>query len=143
MTLIEQIKQDQLAARKEHKALATSLLTTLIGEATAIGKNNGNRDVTDAEVVALVKKFTKGMDDTLGYLKDSNPEGSATVLAEKEILSAYLPKQLTEAELVVVVAASMERVENTTGSLMKYLKDYYPGQYDGKMASTIIKYMLT
>ncbi len=39
MTLIEQIKKDQLAARKEHNYPLTSLLTTLIGEADMVGKD--------------------------------------------------------------------------------------------------------
>ena len=50
MTLFSQIKADQLAARKAKDGLKATLLTTLIGELTAIGKNDGNREVTDAEV---------------------------------------------------------------------------------------------
>jgi uncharacterized protein YqeY len=139
MTLFEQIKADQLTARKAHNALASSLLTTLIGEAAAIGKNNGNRDVTDAEVVALVKKFVKGMDETLGFLGNHNAEATAVVLAEKDILAAYLPKQMDEASLTEVIRELIAVTGPNLGKLMAELKTQYAGLYDGKMASQIAK----
>jgi len=142
MTLFERIKADQLASRKAHNALASSLLTTLIGEAAAIGKNAGNRDVTDAEVVALVKKFTKGMDDTLGFLGGTNPEATAVVVAEKGILAKYLPLQLTELALRHAVTSIIATEGNNMGKVMAALKSRYDGQYDGKMASAIVKELI-
>ena len=139
MTLFEKIKADQLVARKAHNELATSLLTTLVGEAAAIGKNNGNRDVTDAEVVALVKKFVKGMDDTLGFLGDTNPEATSVVNAEKYILGPYLPSQMDEATLTQAIIDIKATEGANMGKIMAALKTQYTGLYDGKMASTIIK----
>ena len=139
MTLFEKIKADQLAARKAHNSLASSLLTTLIGEAAMIGKNNGDRDVTDAEVQAVIKKFVKGMDETLDYLKDSTSEASATILAEKALLIPYLPTQMDEEELTKVVELIVFEVGGNMGKVMAELKTRYAGKYDGKMASTIVK----
>lgn len=139
MTLFEQIKADQLTARKNKYSLAAPLLTTLLGEASAIGKNDGNRDVTDAEVVALCKKFVKGMDETLGYLGNSNIGASVTIAEEKEILSKYLPKQMTELELEVEVRLIVEEVGSNMGKVMAELKARFGGQYDGKMASSVVK----
>lgn len=142
MTLFEKIKADQLAARKAHNGLASSLLTTLVGEAAAIGKNNGNRDVTDAEVVALVKKFVKGMDETLGFLGNRNAEATNVVLAEKEILSKYLPLQMTEGQLRTAIEEIILTQGVNMGKIMAALKTRYDGMYDGKMASTIIKELI-
>lgn len=139
MTLFEQIKVDQLVARKSNNKLAASLLTTLIGEASAIGKNNGNRDVTDAEVVALVKKFVKGMDETLSYLGNNNDEATKMVLREKKILDAYLPNQMDEAALTQAILDIMVLSGANVGKIMGALKAKFAGQYDGKMASEIIK----
>lgn len=139
MTLFEQIKADQLVARKAHNGLAASLLTTLVGEASAIGKNNGNRDVTDAEVVTLVKKFIKGMDETLGFLGNRNADATNVVLAEKEILLKYLPKQMNEAALTQAILDIMITEGANVGKIMGALKTKFAGEYDGKVASTIIK----
>lgn len=141
MTLFEQIKADQLAARKAHNAQAALLLTTLIGEATAIGKNDGNREVTDADILALCKKFIKGMDEMLGYLAGTNPSAVAGITAEKTILGAYLPQQMDEYVLTIAVRIILNElgVGANMGQVMAALKTKHAGMYDAKMAATIIK----
>lgn len=140
MTLIARIKADQITARKAHNALAASLLTTLLGEAQAIGKNDGNREVTDVEVVAVIKKFIKGMDESISYLqKYDNPEALKTVTTEKIIISAYLPQQMTEKELKDALVGIVSEVGPNMGKVMGTLKSKYEGLYDGKMASTLVK----
>ena len=108
-------------------------MTTLLGEATAIGKNAGNRETTDDEVVSVIKKFIKNINETVTALVSRN-EDASTYIAEREILERYLPKQLNEAELFKL-AASQESMP----AFMKFLKENYAGQYDGKLASTVAK----
>lgn len=142
MTLIEQVKADQIAARKAHNTVAAALLTTLLGEANAIGKNAGNREPNDAEVVALVKKFIKGIDETIGYLGDVASDAKHTALLEKGIISEYLPKQLTQEETEAALKAAIAEVGANMGKVMGYMKANYEGQYDGKLASMIVKTLL-
>lgn len=138
MTLLEQIKKDQITARKAKNVLAGTLLTTLIGEAEMIGKNAG-RSVTDDEVKAVIKKFVKGMDETLGFLGDSNAEATATVNAEKAILKPYLPEQMSEKELADAIELIIDDVGLNLGKVMGALKAKYLGKYDGTLASNIAK----
>lgn len=146
-TLLEQIKADQLAARKDRDALRALLLTTLIGEATAIGKNAGNREVTDAEVVALMKKFDKGIVESIAALGGniSNDDGSAdryvNLLKEQSILQHYMPQQMDEQVLTLAVRMIINEigVGATMGQVMTELKTRLAGQYDGKMASAVVK----
>jgi uncharacterized protein YqeY len=145
-TLIEKIKTDQVAARKAYDAAKALLLTTLLGEATAVGKNNGNREPTDAEVVAIIKKFIKSMDETIYYLgrtTDAKSEDAkTTVMLEKDILSAYLPKQMTQEETENALVDAISVVGKNMGLVMIYMKANYEGQYDGKLASSIVKKLL-
>lgn len=148
-TLINTIKQNQLQARKNKDATAASLLTTLIGESEMVGKNDGNRESTDAEVTAVIKKFVKNIDETISALS-KNPEGNAdriaTATKEKDILMAYLPKQLDEAQLraemqKIITELSLSSPKGM-GVLMKELKNKFPGAYDGNTASKIAKEVL-
>ena len=144
MTLFTQIKTDQLAARKAKDGLKATLLTTLIGELTAIGKNDGNREVIDADVVKLVKKFLDGVNETIALIKDaSNVDGSAdryvNLLKEQSYLTAYMPQQMDEATLTEVLCELVTESGPNLGKLMGLLKERYAGQYDGKMASTVAK----
>ncbi len=132
MNLIAQIKEKQINARKSGSKEA-SLLTTLLGEASAVGKNAGNRETTDAEVVAVVKKFIKNIDETISALSSRNQDSSAFV-AEKKVLEEFLPKQLSEDELKKIAAG-----RSSMPDFMKYLKEQFNGQYDGKLASSVAK----
>lgn len=134
MSLLQQIKRDQLAARKNKQRVQASVLTTLIGEASIIGKNDGNRESTDAEVVAVVKKFIKGIDESLSY------SASEQLLTEKTVLEQYLPVELSHEQLTeLVVAYTSTNSNHNMGQVMKYFKETYPGQYDGKTLSSIVK----
>ena len=142
MNLIDQIKADQLLARKQKEAIRASLLTTLIGEADMVGKNAGNRAPTDAEVVAVVKKFLKNIDETLKVV-DPTSAGYALAKEEQSILVDYQPKQISADALRTMVNEIICYYENAgdtanVGLVMKVLKAKFDGQYDGKLASSII-----
>lgn len=134
MSLLQQVKNDQLAARKNKQKVEASVLTTLIGEASVIGKNDGNRESTDAEVIAVVKKFIKGIDESLSY------SASEQLVTEKTVLEKYLPTELSHDKLTsLVIDYISANKELNMGQVMKYFKESYPGQYDGKVLSTVVK----
>lgn len=142
MTLFDTVKQNQLAARKSRDALASTLLTTFIGEILAAAKKDGNREVCDADVVATAKKFIDNMNDTLGFLGLSNPEATEVVIRERAILSAYMPQQMSDDDLRAEVEKIIAVVGKNMGAVMAALKANFAGRYDGKAASTIVKSLL-
>lgn len=132
MSLIQQIKDQQIEARKTGHVHA-ALLTTLLSEAVNVGKNDGNRETTDTEVIAVVKKFIKNLDETITACtsrgKDTEP-----FVQEKQKLETFLPQQLGEQELMAIA-----KTRSGMPDFMKYLKETHAGQYDGKLASTVAK----
>ena len=143
MTLLEKIKQDNIAARKAKDTVKSALLTTLVSEISNIGKNDGNRETTEPESIAVVKKFIKGVDETLKALEFSSNTRVLVAIEEKKILESYLPTQLSEIELTAVVdqiiSTLADRSPKQMGVVMKRLKEMHDGRYDGKIASGIIK----
>jgi hypothetical protein len=137
MSLLSEIKTLQLTARKNRDAIASALLTTLLGEASMPGKNDGNRESTDMEVVAVIKKFVKNTQEMI-RLADNE-----TSRKELSILESFLPKQLTEDELRRAFSEIIENnVVKNMGAYMNTLKTFYPGMYDGATASRILKELL-
>ena len=132
MSLMEQIKQKQVEARKSGDSSA-GVFTTLLGEASMIGKNAGNRETTDQEVIQVVKKFIKNIDETIKALAERG-QNTASFFNERAILEQFLPTQLNEATLFKIAAKF-----STMPEFMKYLKEHHAGQYDGKLASTVAK----
>ena len=131
MTLIQTVRDQQVAARVSRISSA-AVLTTLLGEALMVGKNNGNREPTDEEVVAVVRKFLKNIDETLRVVVD--PQVRENLQQEAVVLKAFLPRQMYKDELVDLAKTCI----NMPG-FMQLLKKEYAGQYDGKMASEIAR----
>jgi len=156
MALLDQLKADQLAARKSNDRLKADVLTTLIGEATQITTEEFKRgvtEVTDEKVVATVAKFLKNTKLTLDNLASERARlaeagGDAAKVedriraAETElaILSSYGPKQMTEAELRTAIDEfRAANPEANVGAIMAHLKASFGGQYDGKTASALAR----
>lgn len=140
--LIDTIKVDLLSARKARATVATNSLTALVGEAVMVGKNSGNRDSTNEEVLATVRKFLKNLEETKRNLVE---HGKDTAVCEEEIaiISKYLPQQMSADELKsAIVSIVTENAGANMGVIMKVLKEKFAGLYDGKLASEIAKQVL-
>lgn len=143
MSLITQIKAEQVTARKNRNGPMSSLLTTLIGEAEMVGKNAG-REVFDAEVVATIKKFIKNIDETIKALGVEDVRAQAA-MDERVVLEHFLPSQMSEQQLteaVTAIKAELNAGQKDMGKVMSLLKTRHEGQYDGKMASNVVKAVL-
>lgn len=141
MTLMNKLRADNLTARKNKDQVAASLLTTLVSEATMVGKNAGNRETTDEEALRVVKKFLDNAKETYNLLGESkNGDAIVNVLTEISILESYMPEQLTpDALKALIVTFKNENPDANMGAVMKHLQKYYTGCYDGKLASQIAK----
>ena len=139
--LLDTLKNDALAARKARDAVRSALLTTLVAEAAKVGKDNGNRASTEAEVVAVVKKFIKNTEETLRAVQGKPAEAQAR--SELAILKAYLPKQATEedvrAKVAELVGGLSDRSPKQMGVVMAGLNAAFEGNFDKAVASKIVK----
>jgi uncharacterized protein len=142
--LLDKIQAASLEARKAKDAEKASLLTTLLAEAARIGKDDGNRITTDAETSAVVRKFIKGIDESLPHIKDDAARDRA--LREKAVLVTFMPQMVTGSALVAavqeIVAGLAEKSPKQMGAVMKALKDRFAGAYDGTEASAVVKVAL-
>jgi uncharacterized protein YqeY len=152
MSLLNDIKAKQLELRKAQmhdkidRNVEISLLTTLFSEASIPGKA-AQRESTDAEVIAVIKKFVKNNDECMMSAGDRRDSDWCDRLSiERDVLDLFLPKQLTADELKEIiggfVAANGIAGPKGTGLVMKMLKEQYEGLYDGKVASDIVKTVL-
>jgi len=152
MSKILEIKAAQLVARKAKNTTTASLLTTVIGEAEMIGKSAGNRESTDAEVLAVLKKFEKNMLETIGYLTSGQSTSDFLVdkinivEAELEIIRQFLPTKLTDLQVQkdigsIMTERNLVNEPKSLGIITKELKVKYGEQFDGQQISTQFKGM--
>ncbi len=141
MSLYQQIKTEQLEARKAKITLHTNLYTTLLGEiqtATA-GLKNGSSEISDSDVLRVITKFIKNAKDSLALRPDNT-----TVSLELKLLETFLPKQLTDEQLTAIIVEVKTQCHANLqpnaiiGFVMKHLKANYENQYDASKVKDIV-----
>ncbi len=116
-----------------------SILRVLIGEFNRVDKI-----VTDEKATSIIKKMVDNAKERNAKEVDETKRESN--LTEITILETYLPKQLGEAELRAILEnfiTSNSLTVKDMGKIMGFLKANYAGQYDGKVASELIKIVFT
>ena len=134
----KQLKKDIIQAMKDQDILKRDLLRTLAGDCSKTTK-----EPSDAECIAIIKKFIKNAEEILITLKDKgiNVLAAAETKQVKEIiiLESYLPEQLSEQEIRDIIAVRKDNGDNNLGAIMKFFKTHYEGLYDGKFVSDVVK----
>lgn len=142
MSLLQQIRADLDAARREKNQIDLTLLTTLYSEAAIVGKTKRNSESTDEEVLSVIRKFKIGVEE-IAKIKGTTPE----IEHELELYSGYLPQALSTDQLTAVVQDIIEHLPERSpkqmGFVMAKLKDGFLGRYDGTIASQMVKQLLT
>ena len=144
--IIEQIKKEQLEARKAKNTIKTNLYTTLLGEVqTAVIGTPGSvstkqdNNVTDDIVIKVINKFIKKIKETLSLRSDD-----FTANTELTLLETFLPQKLSEEELKQIVtnlkiAAGTKTGGALLGFVMAELKKNYPNLYDASIVRTLVE----
>jgi len=144
MSILQAIKNASLEARKRRDSDAASALVTLYSEAAMKGKNAGGRESTDEETIEVVKKFIKNVDDFLSAKSFAHSDPTAVkLLNEKALYTAFLPKQMDEAEIRAQLLGLKEALgcsgPKSMGLLLKEFKAKFNGLYNGEAAAKIAK----
>ncbi len=103
--------------------------------------------LTDAEILEVMGKMIKQRQESLDiYEKAGRADLAAQEREEIEIISAYLPKQLSNLEAAEAISALIKELEAATlkdmGRTMAALKERFAGRMDLGKASALVKKLL-
>ena len=104
--------------------------------------------LSDAEILDVMGKMIKQRQESLEiYEKASRTDLATQEREEIEIISAYLPKHLSEFEAGEAISALIRELEAATlkdmGRTMAALKERFSGRMDFSKASAMVKNLLT
>lgn len=145
MSLIEQLQTAQLTARKERdqETLGTlqMLLSQIKNEKINLMKKE---DLTDEEVIQVLRKFIKQLKDALAdFEKADRQELIENAKREIGLVSTYLPQQLSESEVEAIVVEAIAETgaasEKDFGRVMGTVVKKIAGRADGSLVQSIVK----
>ena len=143
MTLKDQISEDMKAAMRAKEAQRLATIRLLMA---AMKQKEVDERVTlgDAEVLAILEKMIKQRRESIAqYEKAARQDLAELEKAEIAVLSAYLPQQMTEAEVAEAIAAAIAETgaagAKDMGKVMGVLKPRLAGRTDMGKVSGLVK----
>lgn len=140
-TSYNKFKAQILERRKSRDPIARAMQLVKT-EADKVEYQTNARTPVDSDLFKVLKNTISGLKEVI-----SVSTGDTTFEHDQvELFEKYLPDMLSEKDLVVVVEAimSVNTIDGmkSMGFVMSELKRLHPGQYDGKMASGMIRNLL-
>ena len=145
--MFEKIQKDYIWAMKNKETLKKSALNYLIAQIKN-KKIELQRDPNDEEIVALIKKEVKSLNEAISFLEKANkPEELQEEKEKKLILESYLPATLDEEQTKALIVATISKLKITNlktqrGLLMKELMATHKAELDTALLNSLINTML-
>lgn len=136
-----------MKARDQTRVDALRLVNSAIQSAEIEVSRQGKAALTDAEVLAILQKLIRQRQEAAEmYEKGGRAELAARERAESEIISAYLPKPMSDLEAGAAIAALVREINaqgmKDMGRVMAALKERFAGRLDFAKASAKVKELL-
>jgi uncharacterized protein len=142
VTLSSRLQEDLTAAIRDRDELRRDTLRMVIAAAYNQSKQ-AKRDLTDDEVVGVLTREVKTRTESVeAYQAAGRTDAAQREQAEIEIIRAYLPEQLDQAELQRLVGEAVDESGATSaremGKVMAVVMPRVKGRADGKQVSAIV-----
>ena len=146
MTLAERLNEDLKLAMKSQDKFKLSVLR-MVRAAIKNQEIERKRSLDDSEVIDVLSREIKQRRDSLqDFEKAGRTDLAEQVTAEIEIISAYLPKPLTEEEVTALVQQTIQETGASSkadmGKVMAALMPKVKGRADGKLVNRIVSQQL-
>ena len=136
--LMDDLVKEKMLALKEHNTAKRSVMENVTGKALLlkIEKREKNEELTDDDVIKIIQKVIKELEEEKEAFSKAGREEKVAELNEQiNLISVYLPKQLTDEEIINIIN---NQEDKSMPSIMKYFKLNYAGKVDMKKVSQII-----
>ena len=150
MSLKKQIEEklnEALKAKDKSTYPTLRLVVSAIKDAEIASRTKGQKEMTESELTAILKKMIKQRNESCEvYKKAGRNELLENETKEIEVISAFLPKQLSEEETKKICEEAIKSAGASSikdmGKVMGVLKSKHADTLDFSKVSSIIKKLL-
>jgi uncharacterized protein YqeY len=154
-TLLETLQNDSKDALRAHDDVKLQAIRMILSSAKNVRIEKG-AEVDDADVTAILQKAIKSRRDSVEqFRKGGREELAAKEEREIALLEAYLPKQLTEAEVKAAIETVLARIageagpgalppsKKDLGRVIREVQALHPGRVDNRILSKLVSERLS
>jgi len=140
--------KDAMKARDERRVSTLRLMNAAIKNADIAARGEAKEPLNEAELLSLFQKMIKQRQESVElYDKGGRPELAKQERDEMEIISAYLPKQMSDVEAGAAISTILKEINAQSmkdmGRAMAALRERFAGTMDFGKASAKIKELLS
>jgi len=140
--------KEAMKAKEERKLSTLRMVNSSIKNADIDARGQGKQPLSDEDILGLLQKMIKQRQESVElYDKGGRTELAAQEREEIAVISAYLPKQMSDDEVKAAIAATIKDTGASgmkdMGKVIGALKGKYAGQMDFGKASGLVKAALT
>jgi uncharacterized protein YqeY len=144
---IEEKLNEALKAKDKNIYPTLRLVVSAIKDAEIAGRTKGQKEISDSEITIILKKMIKQRNESCEvYKKAERNELLESETKEIEVISVFLPKQLSESETKKICEEAIKSVGADSmkdmGKVMGVLKSKHADSLDFSKVSSIIKELL-
>jgi uncharacterized protein YqeY len=140
--------KDAMRAKDERKLATLRMVNSTIKNADIEARGQGKPLLADGDILGVLQKMIKQRQESVElYDKGNRAELADAERAEIAIISAYLPKQVSDDDVKAAISAVIAETGaagiKDMGKVIAALKAKYAGQMDFGKASGLVKAALT
>ena len=145
---INNAMKEAMKARDERRVSTLRMMNAAIKNADIAARGDGKEPLNEADLMSLFQKMIKQRQESAElYQKGGRPELAAQENGEIEIITSYLPQQMSDVEAGAAISAVLQELNAETmkdmGRAMAALKERFAGKMDFGKASGKIKELLS
>jgi uncharacterized protein YqeY len=139
---------EAMKAKNERAVSTLRMVNSTLKNADIEARGAGKPALGDAEVISALQKMIKQRQESADlYKKGNRPELVKQEEEEIAIITAYLPKQMAEADVAAAIDAAIKETGaagmKDMGKVIGVLRGKYAGQMDMAKASAAVKAKLS
>jgi uncharacterized protein YqeY len=140
--------KDAMRAKEERKLSTLRMMNSTIKNADIDARGQGKPQLSDDDLLGVFQKMIKQRQESVElYEKGGRAELAAQERDEIAVITAYLPKQMSDDDVKAAIAAAITEAGAASmkdmGKVVAVLKAKYAGQMDFGKASGLVKAALS
>lgn len=148
MSLLERLNNDMKTAMKNKEKDKLSVIRMVKAALQNEGIKLGTNELSDdAELTVLTRELKQRKDSLREFSNAGREDLVNKIQTEIEILEVYLPKQLSEEELVEIVKETVQEVNASSkadmGKVMAAIMPKVKGKADGSLINKLVQQQLS
>jgi uncharacterized protein YqeY len=137
--LIDEIKKANMQALKDHDTVARAALSVLVSKYMLFNIENrkDGKETTDAEVVSLIQKFIKELEEEKEmYVQGERAESVKEMDHQLEVVNKFLPQMMSEDDIKKIIGGLTDK---SIKNVMTVFKTKYAGKVDMTLVAKLAK----